>query len=526
MWLIFLSGCVGTATGIPVSTDLENPEKTPQFVQTEIQTTVEPIEGEVIQYTPTSTPEILYGIKPNDIQLQSHGLLSEFVGDLDTQEDLTFYEIEVNVGLDPSHVQAWLEGTVNITYTNQSRFPLNELVLMLWPNNEQYNAEMDAGSIRVGDRLVDFQSESDDVVLRIPLETELQPNESIEVNLPFKIESNGSIRDQRRRFGITNGVFIAPTFYPLIPRLVNGEWQVEVPPEGGDTTNSDMAYYHVTIKAPKLFEIVASGVEVDRKYPDNDLQQVSYVTGPMRDFAMAVGSMEKISRVVNDVKLNVWILPNHAEGGEQLAEAASRQMGFLHDLVGPYPYPELDIVDTPCAFGGIEYPSLIYICSLDDDYFIDTTIHEVAHQWFYGLIGNDQIQEPWLDESAATYWQVLYYENAVGEDRAASQLVQYRQWASDPSNRYAPIGLGIGEYPSSGDYYTIVYFKGALFYDALRDQMGDEDFFDFLRIYYERYRYQFIHSIDFQKTAEEVCECDLNSFFDLWVYQGGDIPGW
>jgi hypothetical protein len=460
------------------------------------------------------------------VQLQSNGLLPEFVGDLDAQGELTFYEIEVNVELDPSHAQASLEGMVQITYTNRSDFLLSELVLMLWPNSQQYNAEMFAGPVRIDGQIVESYIVSDGLVLHIPLWELISPGGKVKVSLPFNIETEGSIRDQRKRFGMTHGILMAPTFYPLIPRLVDGKWQAEIPPEGGDTTNSDVAFYHVSITSPDTFMVIASGLEIEKQLLGNDLQKVSYVTGPMRDFAMAIGSLVEINRMVNNVHLNVWVRPDQISSGERLANAATMQMEFLHDLVGPYPYAELDILDTPCAFGGIEYPGLIYICSVDDGYFIDTTVHEVAHQWFYGLIGNDQIYEPWLDESIATYWQVLYYENAVGEERAAGQLAQYRSWASGPENRDAPIGLGIDDYRLNGDYYTVVYFKGAVFYDALREQLGDEVFFQFLQTYYDRYRYQFVHSLDFQKTAEEVCTCDLSAFFDLWVYQGGEIPGW
>jgi hypothetical protein len=470
----------------------------------------------------TPTPEMDQEL----IQLQSHGLLPEFVGDLDTQGDLTFYEIEVVVELDPSRAQASIEGIEKIIYTNRSGTFLKELVLMLWPNGQQYNAEMVAGPVQMDGEQVDSIVDLDGLALRVFLPEEISPGEKLEVRVPFSIEVGGSIRDQRKRFGMTHGILMAPTFYPLIPRLVGGEWQAEIPPEGGDTTNSDVAFYHVTITAPEAYEIVSSGIEVDRQFPGNDQKKVSYVTGPMRDFAMAVGPLVEIKRSVNNVRLNVWTRPDHVSSGERLANAAAMQMAFIHDLVGPYPYVELDILDTPCAFGGIEYPGLIYICSVDDGYFIDTAVHEVAHQWFYGLIGNDQIHEPWLDESIATYWQVLYYENAVGEERAANQLSQYRSWASGPENQNAPIGLGIDEYRLDGDYYTIVYFKGAVFYDALREQLGDEAFFQFLQTYYDRYRYQFVHSLDLQETAEDVCACDLSSFFDLWVYQGGEIPGW
>jgi hypothetical protein len=523
---VLLSGCAGTATQFPHSPSLETPEASPPLFQTEVQANVESTEKVGVKPTPDLTQEILSVISEEQLQRQFSSLLPDFVGGLDEMANLTFYEIEVNVELDPSHVQASIEGMAHITYTHTVDTPLDELVLMLWPNDTQYNADMVVGPIKIDGRLVDFEEESGGVVLRVPLIDQIQVGESINMSIPFRIESSGSIRDQRRRFGITHGVLMAPTFYPLIPRLIDGEWQDEIPPEGGDTTNSDIALYQVTITASEEMDLIASGVEVDRKLLRDHRQSVVFVTGPMRDFAFAVGSLEKITDVVNDVTLNAWVLPGHNSSGKRLLNAALKQMGFLHDLVGPYPYTELDILDTPCAFGGIEYPGLIYICSVDDGYFVDTVVHEVAHQWFYGLIGNDQIHEPWLDEAAATYWQVLYYENIVGDERASSQLDQYRYWVSTSQLQDTPIGLGIGDYESSGDYYTTVYYKGALFYHALRNELGDESFFEFLETYYERYRYQFVNTEAFHATAEEVCQCDLDDFFDLWVYQGGEISGW
>ncbi|OGO15796.1 MAG: hypothetical protein A2Z14_02680 [Chloroflexi bacterium RBG_16_48_8] len=526
-FLVFLvAGCDSYLIAIqPTSTPTAS-EESPFNLQTEVDATSEPTAEAGGQRNQDPTPELTSEVEDETYQLQAKGLQPEFVGDLDNQQDLTFYEMDIKVTLDPSHVRALIEGGVRISYTHSQESPLNELVLMLWPNDQQYNADMVAGPVQVDRQLVDSYIESGGVVLRVPLAKEVQPGEKLEISLPFEITSEGSIVNQRKRFGVTYGVLMAPTFYPLIPRFIDGMWQTEIPPEGGDTTNSDVAYYQVAITASEEYEIIASGVEVEKRSIDNQQIRVSYVTGPMRDFAFAVGPLHKISRMVDDIQLNVWVLPEHIASGERLSNATTMQMEFMNDLVGPYPYVELDIVDTPCAFGGIEYPGLIYICSLDNDYFIDTTVHEIAHQWFYGLIGNDQLHEPWLDEAAATYWQVLCYENAVGKERADGQLNQYRSWVSNPENKNAPIGLGIADYRSSGDYYTVVYFKGAVFYDALRDEMGDETFFDFLSIYYEKNRYQFVNSRDFQGTAEVVCGCDLSAFFDLWVYQGGEIPDW
>ncbi len=73
------------------------------------------------------------------------------------------------------------------------------------------------------------------------------------------------------------------------------------------------------------------------------------------------------------------------------------------------------------------------------------------------------------------------------------------------------------------EYAVIVYFKGALFFDALRQSLGAREFEAFLKAYYEEYRYGFVDSAGFQDLAEETCACELDDLFDLWVYEGGEI---
>jgi len=517
--LLLLSACGGNLTPTPQDSTQFSSNDSPSTVAPDPVNTEDPI----LDPTQTHIPIPTHGSEKDELDIQARGLQPDYEGDIQANQNLTYYFIDVKVDLDPGEEVATLEGVAQMSYTNASDMSLDEFVLMLWPNNGQYLAEMIAGPITIDGRRVEHQLELEGLALRVPLNPELHPGESIEVNLPFSIRTEGSISNQRKRFGITNGVLMAPTFYPLIPRFVDGEWQAEIPPVGGDTTNSEVAYFQVAITASSEFEIIASGVEIDREYLGGDQQKVTFVTGPMRDFAFALGVLEKRSRVVDGTSLNAWVLPWHSESGERLLNAAAQQMEFLVDLVGPYPYVDLDIVDTPCSFGGIEYPGLVYICSVDDGYFVDTTVHEIAHQWFYGLIGNDQLYEPWLDESIASYWQVLYYENTVGVEQAIVQLNQFRSWITRPEDQKAPIGLGIEDYRLIGDYYTVVYFKGALFFDALRSELGDDVFFDFLKTYYQKYRYGFVDTQGFHETAEEVCGCDLDDLFNLWVYVGGDV---
>jgi aminopeptidase N len=156
---------------------------------------------------------------------------------------------------------------------------------------------------------------------------------------------------------------------------------------------------------------------------------------------------------------------------------------------------------------------------------ISPTVHEVAHQWFYGLIGSDQLREPWLDEAAATYSEVLYEEGRHGSGRATGLLSEFRTWLRVHPEVETPIGMPVAQYEGLSDYGLFVYLKGALFFDALRTELGDERFFAFLHEYYDRYAYGFADAAGFQAEAEDECGCDLDALFDLWVFEGGPLPG-
>jgi aminopeptidase N len=327
-----------------------------------------------------------------------------------------------------------------------------------------------------------------------------------------------------RRFGISEGVLFAPTFYPLVARLVDGDWEVQPAPPGGDTTNSEIAFYEVRFDAPAELALAATGVELERT-EQGGRQQVSFVSGPTRDFAFALGPLLEVSRQVGEVTVRAWALAEHAEDRQTMLEAAARQVQILSRLVGPYPYPELDLVDVPGAYGGIEYPGLVSIGTLGTHQVIEPTVHEVAHQWFYGLVGDDQLEEPWLDEAFATYSEVLYYEQTAGSGRATGTLSAFRDLLRSSPNPNKPIGLPVDSYDGIEEYGLFVYLKGALFFDALRAEVGDELFFAFLRSYFEAYRYRIASGREFQATAEQTCACDLGPLFDLWVWQGGELPG-
>jgi len=310
-----------------------------------------------------------------------------------------------------------------------------------------------------------------------------------------------------------------------LPLRRNGEWVVERAPAGGDTTNSEVAFYQVELTAPEGLEVVSTGVEVGREVLPDGTQVVTIVSGPARDFAFAIGPLLSETREVDGVQVRGWALAQHRADLTRMVDAAAAQVELLSQKVGPYPYLELDLVDLPGAYGGIEYPGLVTIGTLGGINLIHPTVHEVGHQWFYGLIGDDQLHEPWLDEGAATYTQVLYLEATEGSGSATGLLSDFREQLREHPTPGLPIGQPVGAYASQREYELFVYLKGALFFDALRAELGDEVFFQFLQDYFRTFRYSIVTAEDFQATAEASCACVLQPLFDLWVYEGGELPG-
>jgi aminopeptidase N len=134
-------------------------------------------------------------------------------------------------------------------------------------------------------------------------------------------------------------------------------------------------------------------------------------------------------------------------------------------------------------------------------------------------VGNDQIDEPWIDESLTQYMTMLYFLDVYGEQgEEGFRDSFYRRWDSiDGAD--IPIGLPAGEYEGS-EYSGIIYGRGPLFFDALAEEMGEESFNAFLHNYYQANKWGISSGATIKAAAEEACGCDLSAIFAEWI---GDL---
>jgi aminopeptidase N len=227
--------------------------------------------------------------------------------------------------------------------------------------------------------------------------------------------------------------------------------------------------------------------------------------------------------VVEGVTVNSIFYPQHREAGELALDHAAETVRLFGTRVGPYPFTELDVVETPTRAGGIEYPGLVVINSSRYETITERTewvvAHEVIHQWWYSLVGNDQVDEPWLDEALTQYSTLLYFEHRFGAETAADLLQRYFQGpyeALKEDCRDAPAGLPVAAY-SDEDYGAVVYGKGPLYFHALRQEVGDDQFWTILQTYFTRHRYGVATPEDWLAAVKAVTGQEYRALYEQWI---------
>jgi aminopeptidase N len=366
-------------------------------------------------------------------------------------------------------------------------------------------------------------------LLRLPLDPGLPPGESLDlsfefsVNVPTEIETNYGI------LAYFDGVLTLAHTYPMIAVYDDEGWNAEIPPNQGDPTYADASFFLVKVDAPGQVVLVGSGREVDRQ-ENGSRQVVTYAAGPARDFYVAASAdYELFSRQEGEVTFNAYAPKDLEAGADMAMNVAIEAFEVFGERYAPYPYTEFDIVSTPTYALGIEYPGIIAIT--EQIYDVDgptssfptsevmeaTVAHEAGHQWFYNLVGNDQLDEPWLDESLTQFITWQYYSDRYGSGGASGFEQALRSRWNNLENRSVPIGKPVAAYDGA-EYSAIIYGRGAFFFDALRERLGAEEFDAFMKDYTQSNQWGIGTSEELKQLGEQHCNCDLTDLFEEWVY--------
>lgn len=385
--------------------------------------------------------------------------------------------------------------------------------------------ELTVQDVRIRGKTVPFRLTGEGgTLLEVSLPPEGEQEEAAEVELDFVLQvprNNGRLSYNDHAIWLGN-------WLPILAVHEAGGWRLDPYYPMGDPFYSQTAQYRVTVTVPAGYQVATSGTETQAVVTEwrpagGKRYEIDAVN--VRDFAMVV--MDETYRVETDTVGDLVIKTWWQEGDDpasvrRLHETAKASLVYFSKQFGAYPYAEYDVVKTGGFFGGMEYPGLVFIqhefFAEPDDYGPVVVAHETAHQWFYGLVGNDEVREAWVDESLTDYATMAFlqaYDPKLAKgyiDRRTSKGEAAVQYAEQGISSWQPLGL----FPDWRSYSDLVYSRGATAFWRLRETWGEERVNRTLARYVEAHRFGVASGQDVVAAFSETAQADATPFFAYW----------
>lgn len=298
----------------------------------------------------------------------------------------------LGVRLDVSH--GIVHGKEALSFTPD--LTTDQLVFRLWPNAPPQAAEgahLSVGTIESNGQKLPAHL-TDPTTLVVPMPQGIAAADTIVVSMPFTLTLPGAVLDRLSHDGTT---VLLGSFFPVLPWVEGQGWALDPPTTTlAEASTDPTADFDVTIHVPKGLQVLASG-QSDRPH--------HWAATAVRDFAIAIGHFKTATNVLyapDPITVTIGVESTVAAPPlAQLLERIDETLGSLANRYGSYPWESFSLVlVNVLGRSGIEYPNLVFEGAQGID---RVTTHEIAHQWFYSLVGNDQARDPWLDEALATW---------------------------------------------------------------------------------------------------------------------------
>jgi hypothetical protein len=453
-----------------------------------------------------------------------------------------------------------LRGEGTITWTNRSRTPQKELYFHLYLNAFKNDATLFArtslhrppdgawGFIDVT-RLVDRATgtdlwpareptspgdAADETDIRVPLPREVAPGETLELDVAWLSRLPGLTS----RTGFAGSFFMVAQWFPKLARLEpDGRW-AHFPFHGLSEFYADFGRYDVTLDAPAGFTVGATGVrKEERESADRVIHH--FVQDDVHDFAFtAWDGCERRAVDSEGVEIEILFPRDLEEVATRELRAASFGLAHMSKLFGPYPYEKLTIVHTPVAgnaAGGMEYPTLIttrgqwFTPLLGSRSLELVTLHELAHQWFYGVVASNENAHPFLDEGLASYAEAITAGAFLGRGSLyeglglhISDQAFHRVGATTVAGE-APIAASASEFTSQRDYGALVYYRASTLLSTFARVWGEEPVNRALGLYARRHRFAHPGPEDLIAALREVLGEEPAATFRAALFERGTV---
>ena len=506
------------------------------------------------------------------------------------QQDVKF---KIDVKLDDE--RNMLYGNEELVYTNNSPNALNEIYMHIWPNayknrstalakqlartrnfvlfttlaeNKGY---IDSLDFKINGVKASWEYDGENIdICKLLLASPLQPGQSITITTPFRVKiPSGSIS----RLGHIGQSFQITQWYPK-PAVYDSNGWHQMPYLTQGEFYSEFGSYDVSITLPKNYIIGATGdcqtpsevefmneqaamgmekiafaslesksLDVDlNAFPESskEMKTVRYTQSRVHDFGWFADKRwivlkGNVETPANKNQVTTWALFTR-----ESAQLWSKSSEYLHDAIyyyslwnGDYPYNQVTAVDgTISAGGGMEYPNVTVIGSAGNERSLETVImHEVGHNWFYGILGSNERDNAWMDEGLNSFNEDRYMDTkypdaslgaAIGiggldktlglSDFSQRSLSELSYLISASQNLDQPLQCHSDNFTEL-NYGGIVYKKTALLFYYLKGYLGETLFDQCMHNYFEKWKFKHPQPEDIQAVFEETTGQKLDWFF-------------
>ncbi|MEI5907954.1 M1 family metallopeptidase [Bacillus spongiae] len=399
---------------------------------------------------------------------------------------------------------------------NTSNDTWNELVFYLIPNVFTEETEYSGSQYKPGTLLIDevvingekveYELEKD--ALTVPLKSPLEADGEINVRVKY----NFTQPEKGLRYTKSKANYHLAQFYPMLATYRDGGWNKEDYRFGVESFHTSYSDFNFTYEIPEGFTVATTSPNDSYPSATKGSVQASNVN------AFFVGILKDptiIEKKVGHITINVLGFKVDSELHQEVTDIAADAITYFEENIGMYPHDQIDIVLDGI---GMEYPGIVTahsvingILQLDPEPLKKTVVHELAHQWFYGVISNDSYHDAWLDEGFTTFATDLFYYARNKEEEPYGDVFKEIEIDSKPVN------LPMHEYEKEKEGYYF-YRKPTVFLWGLFEERGGlKGAENFLSTYYDFYQYKEINSEEFIRFMKQYFDLSDDSVFEDWL---------
>ncbi|UCD01813.1 MAG: M1 family metallopeptidase [Promethearchaeota archaeon] len=474
---------------------------------------------------------------------QSHDFLkipNQFPKIATNGEEYSYYNLSIIFDDSTSSVQ----GNLTVNFFNNDPKNFSKIPFHIFLSGMAYEYRMGYIDILSVTKLeapytsLIYDEYSNNQTMWVHLDTKLEPSQNVSFMILFNSTIPDGGLDRANSHGSDpNRIYKFASFYPL-PCVYDefDGWNTDPYLSIGDPFYYDIAYYNLFIEAPSDYIIAATGKLIKKVNKGANIFYHFDPIYPVREvtFSASKGFIIE-STLVNGVNVSTYYLPKSQFVWQITALNYGEQaLTLFNETFGEYPYPTFNIVEEYTPFGGMEYPCQVYITEEVDDwgsysdqqfYLENTIVHETGHQWWYNLVGNDEVDWGFLDEGL-TCWSTDYYGEIIHGDWEYFQYPPYPlrppyidEVRTHHANKGNPskINSSVYECIDRGmNYYYIAYRKTPLILEKLRNTIGNSNFIAGLKQLFEEKKYKIALLSDLHLIMESVYGSSLDWFFLPW----------